>query len=383
MSEYQYYEFLTIDQPLSNEQMSALRRISSRARITPVSFVNEYHWGDLKADPKDLMRRFFDVHLYLANWGSATLMVRLPLDAMEARVLDAFAGGEYLEVTRLPDHWLLTWWAGEGDGDIGYEEMEGSGHMASLAPIREELLRGDYRSLYLGWLRSVMDGIFEPDETEPMALSGLGQWTPAQQALAELVELDPDLLAGAGIGCSDENSGEMDEGGLDVWLDTLPKAEVRGYLRQLLEGEGIGAERSLRRRFDAWRAETNPRLSQDRRTIEELEALAAQAEEIRLKGQAAAQRQREAKARKAREEKLLQIANHPDVQWQVADSAAEKRSGRSYDLACSTLMELREAYAMRKNLPEFQRRLARFIEENQGRRALMERLAKAGLKSVG
>ena len=54
MSEYQYYEFLAIDQPLSNDQVAALRRISSRARITPVSFVNEYHWGDLKASPKDM-----------------------------------------------------------------------------------------------------------------------------------------------------------------------------------------------------------------------------------------------------------------------------------------------------------------------------------------
>jgi hypothetical protein len=70
MSEYQYYEFLAIDQPLSDEQMAELRRISSRAHITSVSFVNEHHWGDLKARPDDLMARFFDVHLYLANWAA-------------------------------------------------------------------------------------------------------------------------------------------------------------------------------------------------------------------------------------------------------------------------------------------------------------------------
>ncbi|MCF8039646.1 MAG: hypothetical protein K9K79_10050 [Desulfohalobiaceae bacterium] len=34
MSEYQYYEFLATDSPLTTEDMSALRSISSRANIT-------------------------------------------------------------------------------------------------------------------------------------------------------------------------------------------------------------------------------------------------------------------------------------------------------------------------------------------------------------
>jgi hypothetical protein len=71
MSEYRYYEFLAIDRPLSAREMDHLRAVSTRARITPVSFVNEYNWGDLRADPIDFMRRFFDAHVYLANWGEA------------------------------------------------------------------------------------------------------------------------------------------------------------------------------------------------------------------------------------------------------------------------------------------------------------------------
>ena len=60
MSEYQYYEFIAIDEPLTPKQMAELRACSSRANITPTGFVNEYHWGDLKGDPVDWMRRFFD-----------------------------------------------------------------------------------------------------------------------------------------------------------------------------------------------------------------------------------------------------------------------------------------------------------------------------------
>ncbi len=57
MSEYQYYEFQAIDRPLDQAAQQALRAISSRARITPTSFTNHYEWGDLKADPRDLVVR--------------------------------------------------------------------------------------------------------------------------------------------------------------------------------------------------------------------------------------------------------------------------------------------------------------------------------------
>lgn len=43
MSEYQYYEFLVIDRPLTSEEIEELRSISTRARITPVSFINHYN----------------------------------------------------------------------------------------------------------------------------------------------------------------------------------------------------------------------------------------------------------------------------------------------------------------------------------------------------
>ena len=54
MSEYQYYEFLAIDRPLSSKEMGELRRLSTRADITPTSFTNEYHWGSFKGDPRKM-----------------------------------------------------------------------------------------------------------------------------------------------------------------------------------------------------------------------------------------------------------------------------------------------------------------------------------------
>lgn len=45
MSEYQYYEFQAIDRRLTTEEMARLRSFSTRARITPTSFVNDYGWA--------------------------------------------------------------------------------------------------------------------------------------------------------------------------------------------------------------------------------------------------------------------------------------------------------------------------------------------------
>lgn len=80
MSEYQYYEFAAIDRPLKPTEMAKLRAVSTRAESTPVSFVNHYEWGDLRAKPADWMQRYFDAFVYTANCCSCYLSLRMPLD---------------------------------------------------------------------------------------------------------------------------------------------------------------------------------------------------------------------------------------------------------------------------------------------------------------
>ena len=116
MSEYQYYEFQAIDRPLGAADREALRKLSTRARITATSFTNTYDWGDFKGDPAKLMERWFDLHLYMANWGSRRLMIRLP-----ARMVDRDCIDECLKevdcaaLTDVGEHLIL---------DIGRDEME-------------------------------------------------------------------------------------------------------------------------------------------------------------------------------------------------------------------------------------------------------------------
>ena len=109
MSEYQYYEFLAIDRPLTADEMAELRALSTRATITPVSFTNEYNWGDFKGDPDKLMQRYFDAHVYVANWMTAIFMVRLPIEALTKETAKAVAVPYMLDIKRHQnplDHYL-------------------------------------------------------------------------------------------------------------------------------------------------------------------------------------------------------------------------------------------------------------------------------------
>ena len=45
MSEYQYYEFRTVDRSLTAGEIAELEKLSSRAEITATSFTNTYSYG--------------------------------------------------------------------------------------------------------------------------------------------------------------------------------------------------------------------------------------------------------------------------------------------------------------------------------------------------
>jgi hypothetical protein len=89
VSEYQYYDFRALDRPLTRDEMATLRSISTRAAITATSFTNHYEWGDLKANPSELLEKYFDAFVYVANWGTRAFYIRLPRGSIDYRLLKA------------------------------------------------------------------------------------------------------------------------------------------------------------------------------------------------------------------------------------------------------------------------------------------------------
>jgi hypothetical protein len=68
MSEYQRYAFMTIDRPLTREQLNAVDSLSSHIEASSTHAVIEYNWGSFKHNPIKVLREFFDAFLYWAKY---------------------------------------------------------------------------------------------------------------------------------------------------------------------------------------------------------------------------------------------------------------------------------------------------------------------------
>ncbi|WP_090901512.1 hypothetical protein [Azotobacter beijerinckii] len=387
MSEYQYYEFAAIDRPLTPQQQAELRSRSTRATITASSFINEYHWGDLKGDPLDWMRRYFDAHVYYANWGSCCLLLRLPRATLEQAVLDAFVlpaeRGSAFSASATDEHWILDWsdWDEEGTGDCErFWDEESQRWMARLLPLRDELLRGDTRPLYLGWLARLCGGELDDAAVEPPLPAGLQTLSGAQQALVEYLQIDPDWLAAAAGASEPLPASDETAPALDAWLDVQTPETLRAALRLLLEGRGAQAEREARRRFLDWQRERQPVVAAPtRRRVADIAVLRQVAAQRRLERERQARDAEEARLRAERQRALERLANDADAAWAGIDRTLQRGTGAAYDQALQSLRALAEALVQAGREREFRSGLAR-LQQSHGRRgAWVRRLIAAGL----
>lgn len=198
MSEYQYYEFLAIDRPLDDDEQDEVRSLSTRATITATSFVNEYHWGDFKGDPNRLMERYYDAHLYVANWGTRRVMFRLPCELLDLHVVEEYCVDDQVSGWVAGDFIVLDFTSDDDAGDFDFD-YDTSALLSAVVGVRAELAAGDLRPLYLAWLAAY--GSCERDEDvsdhlEPPVPPGLGTLTAAQRALADFLRLDGDRVVG-------------------------------------------------------------------------------------------------------------------------------------------------------------------------------------------
>lgn len=380
MSEYQYYEFLAIDRPLTSEETKDLRKLSTRAQITPVSFINEYNWGGFKGDPDKLMQQYFDAHVYVANWMTSIFMVRLPIEALSKEIAKALTVSYNLDFNAVQTHWIITWCLEESENYDRFGMESGSGWMVRLAPLREELLRGDLRSLYIGWLASVSRGVIDNSEKEPLSINGLGNLTSPQQALAEFLEVDPDLLEGAGIDSPVAETEEISSDEIDAWVDELPVNEIKSVMKQLLEGKGLQAERTLKNKFSTWRKSLQGEKAEaPRRTVKKIWENAKKAEELRIGREKHERMIQEAKRREERDVYLKQLAKDFPKMWESLQQTVKRGSGLAYDEVCRFIVDMHEAYSLIGNQKRFQQDLNRFMTGHMRRKALIQRLEKNGV----
>ena len=380
MSEYQYYEFQKVDGRLSDTEMRELRAYSTRARITPSSFINEYEWGSFKGNVDTWMEKYFDGYLYLANWGTHEIQLAIPAGLVTLAIAKRYCSSQ-VAFSREKSRKLIFTFLSEEEPDG--EWLEGEGHLSALLQIRNELAHGDLRPLYLGWLIGVQTGGSAGTGKEPPVPPNLADLSGAQENLVDFLRLDRDLLAAAAQNSSRAKTDAASSRETVHWIASLPASEKDEMLVQVMEGAAARVGMELQSRFRRRQNGGRVAVAVKTRTVAELLSRAEALRESRLlqeRQKAALEKvRREQAAVVARENHLNSLAGRSESIWETVDSLAGSRLPKNYDEAVRHVADLRDLAEREGRQAEFKERLVTLRNRHSAKKSLIERLAKRGL----
>ncbi|MFF4779351.1 hypothetical protein ACFY05_41700 [Microtetraspora fusca] len=384
MSEYQYYEFLTIDRPLTDRQQAEVRALSTRAHITATSFTNEYHWGNFRGDPHRMMERYYDAHLYLTNWGTHQVMLRLPRTVLDPALAERYCAGDQVSAWTSGEHLILNF-TSEAEEEYWEDGVERS--LSAIVGVRAELAAGDLRPLYLAWLSAYGtwerdEDAFdyaEEDEPEPPVPPGLGSLSAAQRALADFLRLDDDLLATAAEASPPAQAVQHDRAALAAWIGSLPAKRKTALLLRVAEDDATRVRWELLREFGG---NTASQVEAGRTVAELLDAAGArrhareQQETARRAEELARQEQ---ERRQARELHLNRLAHDLEAAWARVEMFIDTKKPREYDQAVDLLRDLQALAIRDDHVGTFAQRFTHLRERHRSKPSLIKRFTEAGL----
>lgn len=262
VSTYEYYEFLALDRPLSADEQAEVRELSTRAEITATSFTNEYHWGEFKGDPYQMVTRYYDAHLYYADWGTRELLLKLPRQAVDVKAVEPFWADGGISITASskcvvfdlsysteepPDYEEDVW--DQDEGGLRFD-------LAEIADVRTEIAKGDLRALYIAWLAAygrweIEEDAFpadDEDRLEPPVPPGLRSLTGPQRALADFLKLDEMLLKVAAEASPNRTAPTA---GIAETITALSDEQKDELLLRVADGEGEKVRLELLRKSRA------------------------------------------------------------------------------------------------------------------------------------
>jgi hypothetical protein len=377
MSEYQYYDFKAIDHALTKTEMAALRSISTRAVITSTSFTNHYEWGDLKADPLKLLEKYFDAFVYVTNWGTREFHLRLPQALVDAKQIKAMLPGKSAQV-RSSGKFVTLSFESEVEPDDDWDD--GTGWMGSLISLRGDLLRRDFRCLYLGWLFSVQNGEFPDEVLEPPVPAGLRELSAPYDSLIEFLGIDEDLVEVAAYVSGPLKAGPSRKD-LTAWIRGLTENEKDGLLVNALSEPDERWRIELLCRFEHENVSASDHGTVERRSIADLLAASHARAEERMR-KLNAQREAETAQKKAKEEAdralfLDQLAKREKAVWKQVDALIQKRQPSDYDRAVILLTDLHDLAVRQGDETGFQLRMEELHKTHAAKDSFLRRLTKA------
>jgi hypothetical protein len=321
-----------------------------------------------------VLQDFFDGFLYWANWGAPQLAFRFPHGVLPTDLLDGYDCDECMTFTRHKTYDILDICFGELEAPDEWTEYE----LGSLLPVRNELMEGDRRALYIVWLASqaMIAGYDDVEEEEyevtvPAVPPRFGALTAAQQALVELLQVPEELLMA--VAHHSSMAASMPAEHFAAWLDRLPAPRQRDYLLRLARNEP-GLSHMLVKELRE--------LGQDEDTVDQQEGehvtyATLVAESQAVKGQM--ERERRAQEQLARQHHLQELHDRAKTYWQQVEQAAARGTGAGYDEAAHLLADLRDAAGQFNEADTFQAEFQAWVHDHLRRPALLRRLQDAGL----
>ena len=378
MSEYQYYDFKAIDSALTKAEMSALRAISTRAAITTTSFTNHYEWGDLKADPLKLLEKYFDAFVYVANWGTRELHLRLPQELVDFKQLKSILPSKAARV-RSAGQFVIVSFESEVEAD---DWDDGTGWMGSLVSLRSDLLRGDLRCLYLGWLMCAQDEEFSGDALEPPVPAGLRELSAPLDSLIEFLGIDEDLVEVAAAASAPLRAGPSHKE-LATWIRGLPEKAKDDLIVGALAESGERWRIELLHSFQQESANAASHGAGERRTVKDLLTAARACADDRAR-KLDAKRAAEAARQKAKEEAdralyLEGLAKREKAVWKQVEAYIQKRQPKDYERAVILLVDLHDLAVRQEDETGFQLTIEELRKTHAAKGAFLRRLAQAKL----
>ena len=377
MSEYQYYEWQTLERPLSASEQKVLNGLSSHINVTSSQAIVTYQWGSFKPNPIEVLAKYFDAYLYAANWGTRRLAFRFPSGLLESAAIEGYCDEEHIDLKAFGDVQILKF---EINREEGFNEgIDESGLLSTLGRLRDDLLQGDYRVLYLAWLKiREIDSNYgaededDPEnsinEVEPFLPAGLKHLTPALQAFIDFFEIDSfQVAAAAELSPSLSPSQTAD---LTRLISRLTRQECDEFLLRIVNSEA-GAVAALRKRLLSFeKPTTGPQTGS--RSYGQLIKAAEKLSKAEFERQEAERRQKHIA-------EMQELAKHETETWLEAEKTLAGGSiARNYDYATSLLDKLRQLAQFQGTQPSFNMRLRALAEKYKGRGALIERWKQKG-----
>ncbi len=231
MSEYQYYKFERLDGYLDAKARQALRTISSRAEISATSFQVYYTYSDLKAEPFELMLKYFDIGFYYADWGSIDAYIKLPAGTLPDALLGYSSDGLHVHQS---DEWQLLIFSLEEYYEY-FDDENADDFFQHLASLRSELMQGNWRLVYFMWLKA-FDCNDELEEI-PLIQFDFEHLSEEVQAFAALYDIPLAWVKALAMVLNEHpcHQAKQAQFQFDTWLDNLTEAEKNALLRTLFE----------------------------------------------------------------------------------------------------------------------------------------------------